>query len=225
MVVIMNDRSGHRCRRSGRGRRGNVRPVPLLGIFRLAFDTMPPAKETSVVMTGHLRGPRHNRVAGRCRGVVRPDHGGGDKHQTTQAQPWRGFQSPACRAWRDAGASRPPCPPSQGGKKRPDAADFPPFAKGGWGGQTTAHATHLKTALTLQGIALREFLSQVAPCTTSTSTGGALKPVKNGIRNRAGLDDILGAAGRLGGSSPPGPKPMHPAQHASTDARTSRYIP
>ncbi len=28
--------------------------------------------------------------------------------------------------------------------------------------------------------------------------------MKNGIRNRAGLDDILGVSGRLGGSRPPG---------------------
>jgi len=28
--------------------------------------------------------------------------------------------------------------------------------------------------------------------------------VKNGIRNRAGLDDLFGASGKLGGSIPPG---------------------
>src|SRR5271157_4076533 len=84
MVVIMNDRSGHR-RLSGRGRWGDVHTIPLLGIFALAFDTMPPTKETFVVMTGHLRGLRHNRFAGWCRGVVRPDRGGGDERQATQA--------------------------------------------------------------------------------------------------------------------------------------------
>jgi hypothetical protein len=47
---------------------------------------MPPTKETFVVMTGHLRGLRHNRAAGRCRGVVRLDRGGADERQATQAQ-------------------------------------------------------------------------------------------------------------------------------------------
>jgi hypothetical protein len=86
MVVIMNDCPGHRCRSSSRGRRGDVDTVPLLRIGALAFDTMPPAKETFVVMIGNLRGLRHNRVAGRCRGVVRLDHGGGDERQATQAK-------------------------------------------------------------------------------------------------------------------------------------------
>jgi hypothetical protein len=58
----------------------------LLGIGTLAFDTMPPAKETFVVMSGHLRGLRHSRVAGRWRGIVRLDHGGGDERQAAQAR-------------------------------------------------------------------------------------------------------------------------------------------
>src|SRR5208337_324125 len=42
----------------------------------------------------------------------------------------------------------PLCPPFARGEKRPDAADFPPLAKGGGRGvRAAAHATHLKTAL------------------------------------------------------------------------------
>ncbi len=46
-------------------------------------------------------------------------------------------------------SNAPPLPPlRKGGKKRPDATDFPPPCEGGVGGvRAAAHAMHLKTAL------------------------------------------------------------------------------